>query len=67
MARRRASSKDPWPPICSCCGKKLATPGALVFSPPKRGKTQKLHLCVSCYRDLYPFMTIAMVKPRRRR
>ena len=37
-------------PICNFCGKKLIKFGGILFSPPdKNGKTDKYHICESCY------------------
>lgn len=52
---------------CKMCGKELAEPGALVFSPPMHDniylamneddmKCKKYHICVNCYDKLYDFI-----------
>jgi len=37
---------------CYKCGKDLEEPGALIFSPPKDNRVDKIHLCIICWRDL---------------
>lgn len=37
---------------CDKCGNELKEPGALLFTPPKKGKVRKYHLCVRCWKIL---------------
>lgn len=34
---------------CNGCGKTLKKPGAILLSPPSKGKVRKIHLCKTCY------------------
>lgn len=36
-------------PNCDICKKELKEYGALLFSPPKKNRTRKFHICVDCY------------------
>jgi hypothetical protein len=48
---------------CSCCGKRLKEPGALLFSPQTKNdccgvlndqtfKCYKYHICIDCFKDI---------------
>lgn len=43
--------------ICDCCKNELDDFGGLIFSPPRFGSCEKLHLCKNCYHDLSDFIS----------
>jgi len=42
--------------ICDKCKKELKDLGALVFSPPEKGKVKKYHVCKHCWFYLEEFL-----------
>lgn len=42
---------------CDNCKVRLKEPGALLFSPPKKGKCEKYHICVKCYVHLFDIIS----------
>ena len=41
-------------PKCDKCGEELKDLGGILLSPPnKEGMVKKLHLCRSCYKDVF--------------
>lgn len=39
-------------PVCDMCGSELHDYGAILLSPPKKGKVDKYHICKQCYQTL---------------
>ncbi len=42
---------------CDFCKKKIKKPGGLIFSPPVKKITVKIHVCVSCYRKFIKILS----------
>jgi hypothetical protein len=50
-------------PVCDLCGAELKEFGAILLSPPKGRRAEKLHACAACWkRKIAP-----LVKPPRRK
>jgi hypothetical protein len=41
---------------CDICKKRLKKKGALLFSPPKHRKVEKIHICRKCYKKINRYL-----------